>query len=161
MTKLSLEKQIDDIITESLFHAGGTKSPKQALLELGATEDLEDFRYILGKYIIIVDGMNYVIHEKSIDKISEAKKYFKYITEKKIAYNKFFQYSINYGEYKEGLEEKMINSILKYDIEKLKKKKVNIDILIEIVKQNLKNYMNNNFIADTFNEIDEKIQYIA
>ena len=159
MKTSELENKINTIITESLFHSGGTKSPKIALLELGATEELENFRFILNEFIILVNGMSYTIHIKKIDSITEAKKYFEHITEKKIAYNYFFQYHINYENYIEGLEEKIVKSI--NNNEDLKKKRIKINVLVDIVKQNLKNYMDNYFIADSFNTINEKIQYIA
>ena len=123
MTKKELGKKIDDIMIESLFKKGGTKSVKEALQELGAVEEIENFRYQLGKYLIIVNGMSYEIHTKNITKISEAKKHFDYIAEKKVAYNYLFSKANINGRSLESI----LNNIDKYDIGKLKK--YNIDII--------------------------------
>jgi len=151
MTKRELEKKIDDIIVESLFEKGGTKSPKQALLELGAEEEIENFRYKLGIFLIIVDGMNYEIHTKNITKISEAKKYFNCIAEKKVAYDYLFRKAhIN------GMSlERILQSIDKYDIEKLKK--YDVDIIKNCIAKNYESYIKKPFIAESFNEIADNL----
>jgi hypothetical protein len=151
MTKRELEKKIDGIIVESLFKKGGTKSPRQALLEIGATEEIENFRYKIGKFIIIVNGMNYEIHTKDITKISEARKYYDYIAEKKIAYN----YLFSNGHINGMNLERILQSIDKYDIEKLKK--YDVDIIKSCIVENYESYMKKPFIAGTFNEIAENL----
>lgn len=151
MKKAELKKKIDDIMVESLFEKGGTKSPEQALLELGAVEEIKNFRYRIEQFLIIVTGMSYAIHMKNITKISEARKYFNNISEKKIAYNYLFSNANINGKSLESI----LTSIEKYDIEKLKKH--NIDMIKNCIAKNYESYIKKPFIAATFNEIAEKL----
>ena len=151
MKKAELKKKIDDIMVESLFKKGGTKSPIDALLEIGAVEEVENFRYRIDQFLILVTGMSYEIHTKSITKISEAKKYFDNISEKKIAYNYLFSQAHINGRSLESI----LTSIDKYDIEKLKKH--NIEMIKRCIAKNYENYIKKPFIAATFNEIAERL----
>jgi hypothetical protein len=151
MKKAELKKKIDDIMVNSLFEKGGTKSPEQALLELGATEEIENFRYRIEQFLILVTGANYEIHTKSITKISEAKKYFDNISEKKIAYNYLFSKAHISGRSLESI----LTSIDKYDLEKLKKH--NIDMIKSCIAKNYESYIKKPFIAANFNEIAERL----
>jgi len=153
MTKAELKRKIDNIVIDSLFTKGGTKSVKEALQELGAVEEIENFRYQLGKYLIIVNGMSYEIHTKNITKISEAKKHFDYIAEKKIAYNHLFSNAHINGRSLESI----LSNIDKYHAEKLKLKKYNIDIIKSCIAKNYNNYIKKPFIAGSFNEIAENL----
>ena len=88
---------------------------------------------------------------KNITKISEAKKHFNHIAEKKVAYDYLFSKAHINGM----CLERILLYIDKYDLDKLKK--YDVDIIKSCIAKNYESYIKKPFIAESFNEIAEKL----